>query len=156
MNSNLKDDNMKIPKIFLLLITISVLLLDCNNEPDPKSAPSITSGKTEYMSIDGLWKCTPETALQLETITLEPVIRISGKILNKLTVQGCFMWDGQFRDYWWLSKIQYNDSLNQITIHDQTIEKSTDHKEEHFITLYLEEQLRHINEILDYIKTGYN
>ena len=66
-----------------------------------------------------MWKCTPETALQLESITLEPIINIKGGISNILTVQGCFMWEGQFRDYWWLSQIEYNDSSNQIKFQDE-------------------------------------
>lgn len=106
-------------KLIFLSIIVLGLLFACN-----KKEPNITKQDTDqkrvdYVSIDGLWKCTPGTVLELENLTLEPVIKISGEISNKLSVEGCFTWDRKFRDYWWLSEIEYCDRSNQITIRDE-------------------------------------
>ena len=107
------------PLKFLLLQIIILMFSSCHNKCDSTSPLLKTTKDSHYMSIDGLWKCTKETALQLQTISLESVIKISGSIFNKLTVQGCFLLDGQFMDYWGVTDIQFNDSTNQITIHDE-------------------------------------
>lgn len=105
-------------KIFFLSVALLGLLSACTQK-DLGSAKQNNNERSDYISIDGLWKCTPETALKLEDLTLEPLISISGETSNKLSVEACFIWEGQFRDYWWLSGIEYCDSSNQIIIQDK-------------------------------------
>jgi len=109
---------MKIFRLAFISITVLGLLISCSQNTKKEIEQNKTQNRIEYVSIDGLWKCTSETALELEDLTLEPVINISGEMSNKLSVKGCFTWGGQFRDYWWLSEIEYCDSLNQIKIQD--------------------------------------
>jgi CubicO group peptidase (beta-lactamase class C family) len=106
------------PLTFLILVTISTA---CQYEPAPKKTLSNENSKETYVSMDGLWKCTPETALHFGSITLEATVYITGSMMNHLSVQGCFIWDGRFRDYWWLDDIQYVDSLRQITLVDRDV-----------------------------------
>ncbi len=108
---------MKKVNFAILSIIISGLLFGCNKNPTANQYK--TQYKVNYVTIDGLWKCTSETNLKLKDLTIEPVIYISGEIANKLSVEGCFTWDGQFRDYWYLEKIVYNDKTNEIKIQDK-------------------------------------
>jgi CubicO group peptidase (beta-lactamase class C family) len=107
-------------KIKYVLISIGVFgfLISCKQTSNTEIRQAEFLNNKHYVSIDGLWRCTPETALQFPNGTLEPIIKISGDIYNKLTVQGCFLWDELFYDYWELIDIQFNDSTNQLTIVD--------------------------------------
>jgi CubicO group peptidase (beta-lactamase class C family) len=74
--------------------------------------------KIHYVSLDGLWRCTPETAYQYPHGTLEYLIQINGDAVDKLTARGCFIWDDRFYDYWEFDSVQYLDSANQLIIVD--------------------------------------
>ena len=115
MNINRKAMNKA--NSIILSIVIFVLLIGCNKIPE--ASRSRIQNKVDYVTIDGLWKCTPETALKLEDLTIEPVVYISGGMSKQPSAKGCFTWDGSFRDYWWLEKIEYNDSTNEIKIKDE-------------------------------------
>ena len=146
-------------KRMLLLFLSASLLSGCWQETEQKISPVADGAREAYLSIDGLWKCTPETALHFESFTLEATMQISGSMMDKLSVRGCFMWEGQFRDYWWLSDITYADSLKQITIRDQSgsIYLGTINKEKNKITgiIYSEEEGELIPEDkLDFIRAS--
>ena len=72
-----------------------------------------------YVTIDGLWKSTSETALHLPSITLQPIIHIQGNLQNDLMVQGCFIAESQFMNSWKLSNIEYTEEDRKIIFHDQ-------------------------------------
>ena len=59
------------------------LLFACNKKEPNIIKQDTDQKRVDYVSIDGLWKCTPETVLELENLTLEPVIKISGEISDK-------------------------------------------------------------------------
>jgi hypothetical protein len=61
-----------------------------------------------------LWRCTPETALKFPNGTLEPVIKISGDAYGNIKVQGCFLWDKRFYDYWKIKSMKFTDNTNQL------------------------------------------
>lgn len=100
-------------------IIIGLLLTGCQNQPAPEDKTAGASARERYVSIDGLWKCTDETALHFESITIEATMHISGSIQDQLSARGCFMWEGRFRDYWPLSDIQFNDTTGQLTFRDR-------------------------------------
>ena len=109
---------MYVLKPISLVILATIIFAWCQNKNDiPYTFPD-TNQASHYVSIDGLWRCTPETSLKFPNGTLEPVIKISGAINQELAVQGCFLWDGLYYDEWELPDIQFNDSANQLTIID--------------------------------------
>lgn len=143
-------------RMLILLLSVS-LICGCRQEKGQKNDLVSESRDEIYLSIDGLWKCTPETALHFESLTLEATIQISGSVMDELSVRGCFVWEGQFRDYWSLSDITYADSLNQITIRDRSgsIYVGTINKEKNRIEgmVYSEEERELIPEDkLDFIR----
>jgi len=73
---------------------------------------------TTYVSIDGLWHCTDETALIFPNGKLEPIILVMGSYLNHLSVKGCFLWDGRFYDEWHFADYYYNDSTHELILKD--------------------------------------
>ncbi len=77
----------------LLLILLNIFPLGCQHYPDKNNQPTTANQAQHYISIDGLWRCTPETALKFPNGTLEPVIKISGDAYGNLKVQGCFLWE---------------------------------------------------------------
>ena len=92
------------PPAFSVIILISVFLLfGCGEKPP---------------TIDGIWKCTPETSIKFPNGTLEPVMMIRDDPGQGLTARGCFLWDGFYHDAWMLVSIHYNDSSKQLTIFD--------------------------------------
>jgi len=103
--------------IFLVILT-TIIFSACQNKNDIVYTSSYNEQASHYVSIDGLWRSTPETSLQFPNGTLEPVIKISGDINQKLSVQGCFLWDGLYYDEWELVNIRFDDSTNQLTIID--------------------------------------
>ncbi|MEJ2614940.1 MAG: serine hydrolase [Ignavibacteriaceae bacterium] len=105
---------MKLIKIPLLLILLIIFLPGCQYNQDKNTELTTTGHAQHYISIDGLWRCTPETALKFPNGTLEPVIRISGDAYGNLNVQGCFLWDKQFYDYWEVKSFKFTDSTNQL------------------------------------------
>jgi CubicO group peptidase (beta-lactamase class C family) len=104
------------PISLVFLTTIS--FTGCHHKNDVAYTSSDTWRPSYYVSIDGLWRCTPETSLKFPNGSLEPVIKISGATYRNLTVQGCFLWDSRYYDEWELSDIQFDDSTNQLTVID--------------------------------------
>ncbi len=109
---------MNVLKSISLVILSTVIFNSCQSKNDITHTSSDTTQASHYVSIDGLWRCTPETSLKFPNGTLEPVIKISGTINKKLTVRGCFLWDGLYYDEWELVNIQFDDSTNQLKIVD--------------------------------------
>jgi hypothetical protein len=103
-------------RIIILSVTVLGFLISCNRNSNTEIEQSKFSIQKKYVSIDGLWFCTPETALEFPNGVLEPVIQISGDAFGKLNVRGCFLWDNRFYDYWELKSIEFIDSLNQLWI----------------------------------------
>ena len=73
---------------------------------------------THIVSIDGLWRCTQETAYQYPHGTLEYIIQINSDSLGKLTARGCFLFNDRFFDYWEFDSIQFIDSTKQLVFVD--------------------------------------
>jgi CubicO group peptidase (beta-lactamase class C family) len=105
---------MKLIKTPLLLILLNIFPLGCQHYPDKNNQPTTANQAQHYISIDGLWRCTPETALKFPNGTLEPVIKISGNAYGNLQVQGCFLWEKRFYDYWEIKSFKFTDSTNQL------------------------------------------
>ncbi len=93
-----------------------VFFISCKQTSNTeKKHPEFLNNK-HYVSIDGLWRATPETTIKYPHGTLEPVIQVSGDAFGKLSVQGCFLWDNLFYDYWEINSIQFIDSTNQLVV----------------------------------------
>ncbi len=108
---------MCVQRSIFIAILLQVSTTGCQEREHTDTA-SLTELASHYVSIDGLWKCTPETSLKFPNGTLEPVIRISGAANHNLSVRGCFLWDGRYYDEWELVDIQFDDYTNQLRIID--------------------------------------
>jgi CubicO group peptidase (beta-lactamase class C family) len=107
-------------KINSVLMSIGIFgfLISCK-EPIKTGIEKTEFLKTiHYVSADGLWRVTPETAMKFPHGTLEPIIQISGDAYGKLTARGCFIWENRFYDYWEFNTVQFIDSTNQLVIVD--------------------------------------
>lgn len=109
---------MKKMKSVLVLIGIFGFLISCKEPINPEIKQAEFLKNRHYVSIDGLWRVTPETAIKYPHGTLEPIIQISGDAYGKLTVRGCFLWENRFYDYWEFNTVQFIDSTNQLVIVD--------------------------------------
>jgi CubicO group peptidase (beta-lactamase class C family) len=105
-------------KQITFVILASIIFTGCHNKNDIAYTSSDADQASHYVSIDGLWRCTPQTSLKFPNGTLEPVIIISGATYQKLTVRACFLWDSLYYDEWEILSIQFNDSTNQLTMVD--------------------------------------
>ena len=107
-------------KIKYVLLSIWVLgfFISCKHPISTETKKAGFPNKKHYVSIDGLWRCTPETAYQYPHGTLEYIIQIDGDAFGKLTARGCFFWDNRFYDYWKFNSVQFIDSVNQLVIVD--------------------------------------
>jgi len=114
------NDTMNVLKILSFIILINILSIGCHNKSELSNISSNPERTSHYTSIDGIWKCTPETCLKFPNGTLEAVIKINNDPNRELTVQGCFLWEGRYYDEWKLEKIQFNESTNQLTIVDNS------------------------------------
>jgi len=122
-------------KIKYGLISIGVfgLLFSCKQTVDPETKQAESLKIKHYVSIDGLWRVTPETALKYPHGTLETIIQIRGDAQGKLTAQGCFLWEKRFYDYWPIESVQLIDSTNQLVIsynEEGTYKGIVDHQKE--------------------------
>ena len=83
---------------------------------------SLLTGKDDafiaHSPILGIWKCTPETALQFPEGILEPVIQIREDRDHRLTAQGCFLWNGLYYDQWEIKEIHYNETTATLSFTD--------------------------------------
>lgn len=104
-------------KIQYVILSIGVfgLLISCKQTIDPGKQQAESLHK-HYVSIDGLWRVTPETAIKYPHGTLEPIIQVSGDAQGKLTARGCFLWENRFYDYWDFNRVQFIDSTNQLVV----------------------------------------
>lgn len=109
---------MKKAQYIIILIGVSVLLISCKQAINPEINQTKVADNQRYVSLDGLWRVTPETATKYPHGTLEPIILISGDAYGKLTARGCFLWENRFYDYWHFETFQYADSANQLVIID--------------------------------------
>ncbi len=64
------------PISLVLLTTIS--FTGCHHKNDTTYTHSDTARSSHFVSIDGIWRCTPETSLKFPNGRLEPVIMIGG------------------------------------------------------------------------------
>jgi CubicO group peptidase (beta-lactamase class C family) len=113
----LKTNNiMNKTKYLLISIGIFGFLISGKQATNTEIKQSELLNDTHYVSIDGLWRCTPETASQFPNGTLEFIIQINGDAFGKLSVQGCFLWESRFYDYWELKNVQFIDSTNQLNM----------------------------------------
>ena len=103
-------------KYVLIAIGFFCLLVSCNQTTNPEINQAEFVNNKHYVSIDGLWRVTPETAIKYPHGTLEPIIQVSGDAFGKLTARGCFLWERRFYDYWEFSSVQFIDSTNQLVI----------------------------------------
>lgn len=109
---------MKLSKL-LLFVFLNIFFIGCQSTNT--TTDSLT--QTCYISLDGLWHCTPETAMKFKHGTLNSVIRIMTNNDHELTAKGYFLWNDQYNDNWELIDIQFNDSLKEITIIDADKDK---------------------------------
>ena len=83
-----------------------VLLIGCS-QPEP-----------QVRSIEGIWTCTPETALDYPESK-----RITALLINEgnggiITARACFMWDGSYLNPWNLEQASFSDSTQTLTLVD--------------------------------------
>jgi hypothetical protein len=108
-------------KIKYVLISIGVFgfLISCKQTVNTEIKQAESLDNKHYVSIDGLWRCTPETALKFPNGTLEPVIKINGDAFGNLKVRGCFLWEKEFYDYWEIKSVKFTDSTSQMEMVDK-------------------------------------
>lgn len=99
-----------------MAIGVFAFLTGCQPTGRPEAKQAQPVHNKHYVSIDGLWRVTPETAMKFPNGTLEPVIKISGDAYGDLKVQGCFLWDKRFYDDWPIKSVKYTDSTRQLEI----------------------------------------
>ena len=104
---------MKVLEISAVLI-IFVLIGSELQGADPQ--PTDSAQDERYVSIEGLWRCTPGTSLKFVNGVTEPVIRIDRDSNGQFTVEGYYLWNGCFYDEWPMDSTQYNDSLGTLTL----------------------------------------
>ena len=103
----------------LIIVAILIIFFGTGCQERKENDTSSNAGQaSHFVSINGIWKCTPETSLKFPNGTLEPVIWISGATIRDLSVRGCFLWDGSYYDEWDLVDIQFDDSTYQLEIID--------------------------------------
>ncbi|MEZ5072087.1 MAG: serine hydrolase [Bacteroidales bacterium] len=105
---------MKPSKIVLLILGAFGLLFSCKPAPEPEIQASNAPANGHYVSLDGLWRVTPETSIKYPHGTLEPVLQLRTDAQGKLIVQGCFLWDERFYEYWPIRNLTYIDSTHQM------------------------------------------
>lgn len=105
-------------KLAFIFYGLFVFLTSCKQAISPEKQQPKLPVYTHYVSIDGLWRATPETATKYPHGILEPIIQVSGEASGKLNVRGCFFWDNHFYDYWEFEHVQFMDSTRQLVILD--------------------------------------
>ena len=104
-------------------ILVLIIVTGCRNKKEnvpisySKTVPSCSD--TIYVSVDGLWHCTDETALKFPHGQLDPMLLISGSSQGSTTIRGCFLWNGLFYDEWHLADYSYDDSTNALILNDE-------------------------------------
>jgi CubicO group peptidase (beta-lactamase class C family) len=103
-------------KYVLIAAGLFGFLFSCIQTPNQETEQPESVTYKHYVSIDGLWRVTPETAIKYPHGTLEPIIQISGDAQGKLTARGCFLWENRFYDYWDFNRVQFIDSTDQLVV----------------------------------------
>lgn len=102
---------------FIFTLAIIFFLRPEKVSAQEKQMPQIGI-ETTYVSIEGLWKSTPETALHFGSTTLNASIKIDRILPDMWDVRGAFLENDEFRDYWQLSEFQYNENNDTISFTD--------------------------------------
>lgn len=108
---------MKLHRV-LAIVTSLQILFSCSPEKENNTKHVQDASQARFVTIDGLWKSTPETVLDLGPIKLQPVVHISGSLQNSLSAQGCFTSEGLFMDYWGLAEMEYEEASGKVVFHD--------------------------------------
>ncbi len=82
----------------------AIIFIGCSNDPPA--------------TIEGIWKCTPETAIQFPEGIQETVLFVDRDEDKELTFKACFTFNGEFHHTWDLNSIVYNDSSRLLEITD--------------------------------------
>lgn len=107
---------MKKIKFVFVTIGLFISLISCRQTPNPELKQDATQKHERYISIDGLWRVTQETAIKYPHGTLEPVIYLTGEAGDKLSARGCFLWENRFYDYWTFDSVRFINADNQLLI----------------------------------------
>ncbi len=99
----------------IVVLALLIYIYVFNISADYSETTGYTGGK-HYVSMDGLWRVTPETALKYPHGTLELLIDISGDAYDDFAARGCCIWDDRFYDYWEFDSVHFCDSTRKITI----------------------------------------
>ncbi|MBN2008580.1 serine hydrolase [candidate division KSB1 bacterium] len=93
----------------------------------------------QYHSIEGIWKCTPETAFTFSHGALEYGFRIACDSSGQFIVNGFQLWDDEYKEKWQLVDCQYNEQARLLTMPDAdgNIFKGTLDKNDSTITGYI-------------------
>ena len=105
-------------KYALAAILVFGLLISCNNAVNTEGPGAELPNIKHYVSIDGLWRCTPETASKFPHGTLEYIIHISDDAPGEKTARGCFVREGRFFDYWEIDSFQFNECSGKVVFTD--------------------------------------
>lgn len=108
---------MKLPRVIAIVTSLQILF-SCTPDYRDKTEQDPDNSQVKFVTIDGLWKSTPGTILDLGHIKLRPVVHISGSLQNKISAQGCFTSEGLFVDYWGLADIEYDEATGKVVFHD--------------------------------------
>ena len=84
-----------------------VLLSGCS-QPEP-----------QIPSIEGIWVCTPETALDYPESKRITALLIENDEKDRIEARGCFMWEGSFLHSWNLEQAYFSDSTQTLTLVDE-------------------------------------
>ncbi|MDX9906912.1 MAG: serine hydrolase [Bacteroidales bacterium] len=105
------------PEHVVIAIVITWFLTGCNHRVNTETKQADPQNHKHHVSMDGLWRVSPETAKKFPHGTLEFVINISGEASGNTTARGCFLWDDRFFDYWNFDSVRV--SGNQVVLVDE-------------------------------------
>jgi len=75
--------------------------------------------KQKAPSIEGIWTCTPETALDYPESKWITALLISEGNDGIFEAKGCFMWNGSYLNAWVLNQASFCDSTRTLTLIDE-------------------------------------
>lgn len=99
-------------------ILAAILFAGCQNQESGTGDHADSGPVSRYATLEGIWKCTRETALKFPNGTLEPVILIGVGQQHEVTVRGCFLWDSHYYDEWALPEIHFDKTTRQLKLTD--------------------------------------
>lgn len=74
--------------------------------------------ESQNQSLEGIWVCTPETALDYPESKLITALLIGESKDGNIEARGCFMWEGNYLNPWELEQAFYTDSTRTLTLVD--------------------------------------